>query len=726
MLQIYRHARYKAILRLCLLFLVYLIGTIIWTGQRQQAAVNLAIAKGQHLYAAADGQSIGLNTTLLANLATADSSLIFVNALPLSIGEARPWANLGCTANNCAHVTYFDRENGGTVNNIISLPDSTVLTTWTDALARPAGSQFVAQAAIAIAAQDPAVTAVLGGIGAGNPAMIPMSAWLADDACRDDWCVDLTFHSPNGDGRIFHVFVNMTQEVVARTFYTRSRPALDVAAPVSQRGAFTNGCREQDGWNVCWEMTAHDGVLFRDATYNGAIIFESIKISQIEAWYPSWPGGYRDEIGFSGSVPPFGDTLVTELEDGFEVRQMFTEFTHWPNCICCYRYEQIIRFFADGSFEPRFVSHGPGCDDLSIYRPFWRIDLDLDDATSNQVWQWQENEWAEITTEQELFPFTDNLGPDGFKLATSGGNSLYRLTMLPTDPLRLDEARFFVLKENEQEGAGPLAPGPGDTFQPPRQWLNGESIAGEQIVFWYVPLLKTKKMEPIWCLPDPEPGINQCEAILRIERTEELPQPTAEELAEMEATRIPAVVETAAPPAPTNTPRPVQGSSVEDIILNAGCGSCHAIGALGEGHKVGPDLSDIGYQATGRIPDMSAADYIRQSILQPNFALAPTCPNGPCLANVMPKDYGQRLTPTQVELIVNYLLTMDGSDAANDLTVIGDGSTAVFPKGAPANKAGESGAAGVDTSARSIQLLIVVVVFLLTLFLLWKRPYEEE
>ncbi len=125
-------------------------------------------------------------------------------------------------------------------------------------------------------------------------------------------------------------------------------------------------------------MTAHDGVNFRDATFNDQLIFSSAKIGQVEAWYPSWPGGYRDEIGFSASVPPVGDTNIDDLGDGFEVRQLFTEFTRWPNCICCYRYEQVIQFYEDGHLEFRFVSYGPGCDDLSVYRPFWRIDLDLD------------------------------------------------------------------------------------------------------------------------------------------------------------------------------------------------------------------------------------------------------------------------------------------------------------------------------------------------------------
>ena len=62
-------------------------------------------------------------------------------------------------------------------------------------------------------------------------------------------------------------------------------------------------------------MTAHDGVLFRDATYEEKMIFSSVKIPQVEAWYPSWPGGYRDEIGFAATVPPFGDTIINDLDD---------------------------------------------------------------------------------------------------------------------------------------------------------------------------------------------------------------------------------------------------------------------------------------------------------------------------------------------------------------------------------------------------------------------------
>jgi hypothetical protein len=121
---------------------------------------------------------------------------------------------------------------------------------------------------------------------------------------------------------------------------------------------------------------------------------------------------------------------------------------------------------------------------------------------------------------------------------------------------------------------------------------------------------------------------------------------------------------------------------------------------------------------------MSAEEYLRQSIVEPNYALAPVCPNGPCLPNIMPQDYGQRLTNEQIDAIVAYLLALDGTTVPENPTVIGD--TAVFNKGGSVAKSGGAVVAGIDTSSASVQLIMIGIVLLLTLFLLWKRPYEEK
>ncbi len=734
--------RQRTIFKLIIVNLVLLGIALLWNRQNHPANIDVAVAKGNQMLEMNLLSAPALDILTVEEIARSSINpvddingdrLEFVNAVRLSPGESRPWQDAGCIRDNCAHVTFYDYKAGGTVEGVVNLDREQLISRWENVEARPAGSTHILPKALAIAAETKEVQEILGDIGAANPAMVPMSAWLADDDCRDQWCVDLTFHDPNGSGKVFHVFVNMQQEQVARTFYTRGRPERSLAKPIAQRSAFTDGCHEQYGWEICWEMTAHDGINFRDATYDGQLIFSSAKIGQVEAWYPSWPGGYRDEIGFSASVPPIGDTNIEDLGNGFEVRQLFTEFTRWPNCICCYRYEQVIQFYEDGHLEFRFVSYGPGCDDLSVYRPFWRIDLDLDGPENDNVWLWEQPWWDEAPIEFEAFPMVLDVSPDGEKLATFDGDLHYRWSMERTDPFGLDEGYLFLLQFKENEGDGPIITGPGDTYIPPRQWIDGDTLSGENIVLWHVPLLKTKKGGPYWCMPDPEPAFSPCDAVLKAVPADKLRQPTAEELAtsvptpqptnESGPTQIPLPTQT---PAPTPTIRPIEGSNPEEIILNAGCGSCHQIGALGESHKVGPDLSNINEVATNRQAGQSAEEYIRQSIIDPNVYLAPECPNGPCLANIMPRDYANRLSEQQIEIIVTYLLELQEEEISAPVLEIGD-TAEIAPKAFPAPKSARRVPAS-DTlsSTRAVQILLLSLLFLLSLLLFFKGAPDES
>lgn len=716
---------------------------------RQQTSVQLAVAKGKRLFDMSVVVESGIHEAILAelNMSIEDDGGLslsqdyeFVSALPLSYGEASQWRSDGCLQASCAHILYYDYAGGGTFNAIIRLDDSAILAQWSDPMARPGGSSVILSKAMAIAAADPQVRTLFGDIGSPDPAMIPMSGWLMDDACRDAWCVDLTYHDPEGSGRIVHVFVNLEKNEVARVFYTRGRPDRSLAKPLPQRDAYEDGCHQQYEWEVCWEMTAHDGVNFRDGVYAGQQVFSSVKITQIEAWYPAWPGGYRDEIGFAASVPAIGGTVVNDFANGFEVRQLFTEFTHWPNCICCYRYEEIIRFYADGSLEFEFVSHGPGCDDIPLYRPFWRIDLDVDGPDADEAWFWQEGQWQEALSEIELFPFVDDLSPGGAKVATFDGDLNYFWRMLLTDPLGRDESHFFILQDNELEGEGPVVPGPGDTYRPPRQWIDGDVPSGNDIVLWFVPTLEQIKGGPWWCMPDPEPDFSPCDVILRAELGEELRQPSAEEITRTRptptetappvgtTTLTPEITATAtATSAPTATPRPLEGEDVATILSGAGCSSCHVIGSIGERHKVGPNLSNIGRIAGQRVQGLSAEEYLRQAILEPNAFIAPTCPNGPCLPNIMPSDYGRRMSLEQVELLVSFLL--EQTEELSQPVIIGDGQVdeqpTALPKAFPAPKR-ISGRPPDSTAGLALQLMILSIVFLLTMFRLLKQRRQNS
>ena len=87
-----------------------------------------------------------------------------------------------------------------------------------------------------------------------------------------------------------------------------------------------------------------------------------------------------------------------------------------------------------------------------------------------------------------------------------------------------------------------------------------------------------------------------------------------------------------------------------------GCAGCHTLGAANANGQVGPDLDGIGTRAGTRVPGLAAADYIRQSILDPNAFIAPQCPTGACPSGVMPQDFETRMPPEDLDTLVMFLL----------------------------------------------------------------------
>ncbi len=87
-------------------------------------------------------------------------------------------------------------------------------------------------------------------------------------------------------------------------------------------------------------------------------------------------------------------------------------------------------------------------------------------------------------------------------------------------------------------------------------------------------------------------------------------------------------------------------------VANApACVTCHVLDPQSSG--LGPSLLGI-YQTAGtRVPGLTAADYIRESIVNPNAFIA-----SGYSANYMYQNYGAVLHPDQVEALVAYVLTL--------------------------------------------------------------------
>ncbi len=82
-----------------------------------------------------------------------------------------------------------------------------------------------------------------------------------------------------------------------------------------------------------------------------------------------------------------------------------------------------------------------------------------------------------------------------------------------------------------------------------------------------------------------------------------------------------------------------------------GCITCHSLepGVV----LVGPSHSDIGARAETAVPGMSAEDYLRQSIVEPNAEITDGYTEG-----VMYQNYGTELTNTQINDLVAFMLTL--------------------------------------------------------------------
>jgi mono/diheme cytochrome c family protein len=86
------------------------------------------------------------------------------------------------------------------------------------------------------------------------------------------------------------------------------------------------------------------------------------------------------------------------------------------------------------------------------------------------------------------------------------------------------------------------------------------------------------------------------------------------------------------------------------LYRSMGCANCHEPNFFGQ--RLGPPLDHIGTAAAARRPGLSAGEYIRQSILDPGAYVLPGYQDS------MPRDLGRDLSPTDLDALVAYLLSL--------------------------------------------------------------------
>jgi mono/diheme cytochrome c family protein len=96
--------------------------------------------------------------------------------------------------------------------------------------------------------------------------------------------------------------------------------------------------------------------------------------------------------------------------------------------------------------------------------------------------------------------------------------------------------------------------------------------------------------------------------------------------------------------APTTEQPPGSAAAGRAVFASAGCGACHTFSAAGTSGTVGPDLDEA---LQGK-----DAEFIRQSIVDPNAQITQGYSAG-----VMPQNFGQELSPKQLDDLVAFLMS---------------------------------------------------------------------
>jgi len=87
-----------------------------------------------------------------------------------------------------------------------------------------------------------------------------------------------------------------------------------------------------------------------------------------------------------------------------------------------------------------------------------------------------------------------------------------------------------------------------------------------------------------------------------------------------------------------------------------GCVACHGDPGLAGSNNVGPHLGGMAATAATRVEGIPAAQYIYDSIRDPNLFIAPDCKNGPCTAPSAMPEYASLMTLQDFADVVVYLM----------------------------------------------------------------------
>lgn len=412
-----------------------------------------------------------------------------------------------CATAVCFQVEIYNFDDNETILAIVNTDTGEVLDVLRQPGAQPGINKRLADRAIEIATTHPEIIEALG----FRPRQVDIAAvpaGMPGTVCDEGHlCAAPTFNM--GD-RFLWAVVDLTEERLVGINWTEISPD----EPGSFMPFIPQDCTvpapgevNRDGWQLSYQTTGTDGLRVHTVSYQGIPVLNNVKLIEWHASYGS--SGFVDTTGCGGTgggfqIYPYGSTQILDLMStrgevtGFEVVQDF-RMSAWGSG-CHYRYDQRIQFYNDGRFRVVSGAYGRGCGNNATYRPVVRIDIAVNGSADNSFAIWDGADWIGQDVEfwqLQAGPYT----PEGYKWRVSHPSG-YGYYLEPGqgqfgDRGRGDFAYIYVTQHKVNEGdtdMGMIGTCCNSNHQQgPHNYVNGESIADQNLVIWYVPQMVTER-----------------------------------------------------------------------------------------------------------------------------------------------------------------------------------------------------------------------------------------
>ena len=454
-------------------------------------------------------QAVALNAAELSTIALSPDGNDHLRTEVFGVYPARDSDitadSTACATTTCYRVDIYNFAHNITFVALSDVENGQLVDLMVQANATPDLPPHLVQQAVEIATTSQEVIAELGFDPApDDPTMPNVKTAFNSTKCErsSHLCVAPTFIV---DGRALWAIVDLVDEVVVATRWTDLgdfSAGLPTQELIARDAIFAEYCEtdhseSRNGWVFDYILTATDGLRISNVQFADTLRFDSIKLVDYHVSYSTRDGfGYSDAIGcpkFSSAAvvaldaPVFEDIVVDDAVVGFALVQDYVH-PQWPQP-CNYRYKQRYEFYNDGRLRVMAANLGRGCGNDATYRFLYRIDpagkmtfAEWDGA----IWQpWQEEQWVlddgqATSAENTLFQFGDyEIEPNRgqFGDGSRGDNALVYVVKHKTDEGDADMVTLGVCCNTNYE-------------QGPEEYIDGEIIAEQEIVIWYVPQIK--------------------------------------------------------------------------------------------------------------------------------------------------------------------------------------------------------------------------------------------